>query len=66
MTSLWGLTAVVLTREECAASLLEQAVANRCGLAPFVRHLPRLRRHAGSPALARFEEAMTNRFHCRS
>ncbi|MFN9623562.1 MAG: winged helix-turn-helix domain-containing protein [Cyanobacteriota bacterium] len=66
MTSLWGLTAVVLTREECAASLLEQAVANRCGLAPFVRHLPSLRRHAGSPALARFEEAMTNRFHCRS
>ena len=65
MTSLWGLTALALGDEASASNLLEQAVRNRCGLAPFVRHLPGLRRrHAGSPALARFQEAMTNRFHC--
>ncbi|MFN9645657.1 MAG: winged helix-turn-helix domain-containing protein, partial [Cyanobacteriota bacterium] len=64
MTSMWGLTAVVLGQEECAAKLLEQAVAQRCGLAPFVRHLPSLRRHGGSPALTRFQEALTKRFHC--
>jgi DNA-binding winged helix-turn-helix (wHTH) protein len=64
MTSLWGLTAVVLGQEECATTLLEQAVAHRCGLAPFVRHLPSLRRHGDSPALARFDAAMTNRFRC--
>ena len=65
MTSLWGLTALALGEEVAAANLLELAVRNRCGLAPFVRHLPGLqRRHAGSPALARFQEAMTNRFLC--
>jgi DNA-binding winged helix-turn-helix (wHTH) protein len=62
MTSLWGLTALVLGEEEWAANLLEQAVRSRCGLAPFVRHMPSLRRHTGSPALARFQAAMTNRF----
>lgn len=64
MTSLWGLTAAVLGREDWAARLLEQAVANRCGLAPFVRHLPSVRRLGESPALAHFEAAMTNRFRC--
>jgi DNA-binding winged helix-turn-helix (wHTH) protein/tetratricopeptide (TPR) repeat protein len=64
MTSLWGLTALVLGQEKCAARLLEEAVINRCGLAPFVRHLPSLRRHEDSPALAGFKEAMTNRFRC--
>lgn len=65
MTSLWGLTALALGDEARAANLLEQAVRNRCGLAPFVRHLPGLqRRHAGSPALEHFQAAMTNRFRC--
>jgi len=65
MTSLWGLTALTLGDEAHAANLLEQAVRNRCGLAPFVRHLPGLRRrHAGSPALDHFQAAMTNRFRC--
>jgi DNA-binding winged helix-turn-helix (wHTH) protein len=64
MTSLWGLTALVLGEEGSAANLLEQAVRSRCGLAPFVRHLPSLRRHSDSPALARFQAAMTNRFRC--
>ncbi|MFN9547726.1 MAG: winged helix-turn-helix domain-containing protein [Cyanobacteriota bacterium] len=64
MTSLWGLTALTLGEEACAASLLERAVRNRCGLAPFVRHLPMLRRRASSPALVQFQTAMTNRFRC--
>lgn len=64
MTSLWGLTALVLGEEACAETLLEQAVRNRCGLAPFVRHLPMLERHASSPALQRFQAAITNRFRC--
>jgi DNA-binding winged helix-turn-helix (wHTH) protein len=64
MTSLWGLTALVLGQEASAATLLEQAVRNRCGLAPFVRHLPSLRRYTSSPALSGFQAAMTNRFRC--
>lgn len=64
LTSLWGLTALTLGEEEAAASLLEQAVSTRCGLAPFVQHLPGLQRHAGSPAQGRFLTAMTNRFRC--
>ncbi|MEB3324090.1 MAG: winged helix-turn-helix domain-containing protein [Cyanobacteriota bacterium] len=64
MTSMWGLTALALGDEAAAANLLELAVRNRCGLAPFVRHLPWLRLHAGSPALARFQAAMKNRFRC--
>ncbi|MEB3317013.1 MAG: winged helix-turn-helix domain-containing protein [Cyanobacteriota bacterium] len=64
MTSLWGLTALVLEQESRAATLLEQAVRNRCGLAPFLRHLPSLGRYASSPALADFQAAMTNRFRC--
>ncbi|MEB3335369.1 MAG: winged helix-turn-helix domain-containing protein [Cyanobacteriota bacterium] len=64
MTSLWGLTALALDDEASAANLLELAVRNRCGLAPFVRHLPWLRRHSGSPALIRFQAAMKNRFRC--
>lgn len=64
MTSLWGLTALALGDDASAANLLDLAVRNRCGLAPFVRHLPWLRHHAGSPALARFQAAMKNRFRC--
>jgi DNA-binding winged helix-turn-helix (wHTH) protein len=64
MTSLWGLTALTLGEETLAATLLEQAVRDRCGLAPFVRHLPSLRRHAGRPSLLQFQAAMTNRFRC--
>jgi tetratricopeptide (TPR) repeat protein len=62
MTSLWGLTALVLGEEEWATKLLDHAVRSRCGLAPFVQHMPSLRRHSGSPALACFQAAMTNRF----
>jgi len=64
MTSLWGLTALVLGEDDLAANLLDQAVHHRCGLAPFVRHLPGLSRFEHSPALARFQMAMKNRFRC--
>ncbi|MEB3260316.1 MAG: winged helix-turn-helix domain-containing protein [Cyanobacteriota bacterium] len=64
MISLWGLTALVLGEDALAANLLDQAVHHRCGLAPFVRHLPSLSRFEDSPALARFQEAMKNRFRC--
>lgn len=64
MTTLWGLTALTLGEEEAASHLLEQAVHTRCGLAPFVQHMPGLQRHGGSPALGRFQAAMTNRFRC--
>ena len=64
MTSLWGLTALTLGEDALAANLLDQSVHRRCGLAPFVRHLPGLRRFADSPALAQFQMAMKNRFRC--
>lgn len=64
MTSLWGLAAVAMGEESCASELLELAVRNRCGLAPFVQHMPGLQCYAGSPALGRFRSAMTNRFRC--
>lgn len=64
MTSLWGLAALALGDEASASGLLERAVRDRCGLAPFVRHLPGLRRYADSPALERFQTAMTKRFRC--
>lgn len=62
MTSFWGLAALAAGDESAAATLLEEAVRRRCGLAPLVRHLPGLRRHASSQALNRFQAAMTNRF----
>jgi DNA-binding winged helix-turn-helix (wHTH) protein len=64
MTSLWGLTALALGEDDRAANLLDEAVRQRCGLAPFVRHLPSLSRFEGSPALERFQMAMKNRFRC--
>jgi DNA-binding winged helix-turn-helix (wHTH) protein/tetratricopeptide (TPR) repeat protein len=64
MISLWGLTALALGEEALASDLLDQAVRQRCGLAPFVRHMPGLGRFADSPALAQFQEAMKKRFRC--
>jgi DNA-binding winged helix-turn-helix (wHTH) protein len=64
MTSLWGLTALALGEDDLAARLLVQAVHQRCGLAPFLRHLPSLSRFESSPALAQFQGAMKNRFRC--
>ena len=64
MTSVWGLAAVALGDEEAASTLLEQALRSRCGLAPFLPHLPVLEHLAGSPALGRFQAGMKNRFRC--
>ena len=64
MTSLWGLAAVVLGKENIAATLLEKAARQRCGLAPFVQHMPIVRRHADSPALEQFQAAMAKQFRC--
>jgi DNA-binding winged helix-turn-helix (wHTH) protein len=64
MASLWGLTAVAVGEEEAATTLLEQAVQGRCGLAPIVQHMRSLHRYTSSPALDRFQAAMTNRFRC--
>jgi tetratricopeptide (TPR) repeat protein len=64
MTSLWGLAALVLGKEAIAANLLDQAVRQRCGLAPFVRQMPGLRRLGDSEALRQFQASMTKHFHC--
>ncbi|MEB3301850.1 MAG: winged helix-turn-helix domain-containing protein [Cyanobacteriota bacterium] len=64
MTSVWGLTAAVLGEEETASALLERAVHIRCGLAPFLQHLPLLQRYSGSPAIGRFQAGMTKHFRC--
>jgi DNA-binding winged helix-turn-helix (wHTH) protein len=64
MTSLLGLAALCLGKEAIAANLLERAVRQRCGLAPFVRQMPGLRRHGDSQALGRFQAAMTKHFRC--
>ncbi|MFN6339025.1 MAG: winged helix-turn-helix domain-containing protein [Cyanobacteriota bacterium] len=62
LTSFWGLAALAAGEEAAAATLLEEAVRNRCGLAPFAQTMPGLQRYAQSPALAQFLSAMTNRF----
>jgi DNA-binding winged helix-turn-helix (wHTH) protein len=62
MISLWGLTALALGEEALASNLFEQAMRQRCGLAPFVQHMPGLSRFADSPALAHFLGAMKKRF----
>lgn len=62
MTTLWGLAALAVGDEATAATLLERAVESRCGLAPFVQHIPGLQRYSGSAALDRFQTGMTNRF----
>jgi DNA-binding winged helix-turn-helix (wHTH) protein len=64
MTSVWGLAAVAIGEEETATTLLERAVEIRCGLAPFLQHLPALQRLGESTALGRFRAGMTNRFCC--
>lgn len=62
MKSLWGLAALAAGDEKNAERLLESAVIGRCGLAPFVQHMPGLQRYTQSAALAQFQEGMTNRF----
>ena len=62
MTSLWGLVAVSLGEEAAAARLLDQAVRDRCGLAPFTWTLSGQMRHGQSPALARFQTRMAGFF----
>lgn len=64
MTSVWGLTAVAVGEDDTAAKLLEQALLIRCGLAPFLQHVPVVHRYGTSPALAQFRAGMTNRFRC--
>lgn len=62
--TVWGLAALALGEEAAAEQLLERAVHHRCGLAPFARQLPLLRRLGDSPALERFQAAMAARFRC--
>jgi tetratricopeptide (TPR) repeat protein len=64
MTSLWGLAALTLGKESIAGSLLERAVRQRCGLAPFVWQMPGMRRHGDSSALGQFQASMTKHFRC--
>lgn len=64
MTTLWGLAALAIGEGELGSGLLEQAVATRCGLAPFVQHMPVLRHLEENPALDRFQEGMAKRFRC--
>ena len=63
MATLWGLVAVSLGEDGVAARLLEQAVQERCGLAPFVWHWSGLDRLGDSAALSAFRERMALQFH---
>lgn len=58
MTSLWGLVALTLGDEAAASRLLDQAVTNRCGLAPFLWNWQGGQRHQQSPAWLTFQERM--------
>jgi len=63
MATLWGLVAVSLGEDGVAARLLEQAVQERCGSAPFVWHWSGLDRLGDSAALRAFRERMALQFH---
>jgi tetratricopeptide (TPR) repeat protein len=63
MATLWGLVAVSLGEDGVAARLLERAVQERCGLAPFVWHWSGLDRLGDNAALLAFRERMAGQFH---
>jgi len=63
MATFWGLVAVSLGEDAVAARLLEQAILERCGLAPLVWHWSGLDRLGDSAALGAFRAGMAGQFH---
>jgi len=63
MATLWGLVAVSLGEDAAAAHLLERAIQERCGLAPFAWNWSGLDRLGDSAALRAFRTRMALQFH---